>query len=136
MKHLAHVDAAGDELGARRLDVGHDEEDAKRRSRRGRRQPLAEMDRGGRAGRSELDGAEGVADDEVGVESPAELAIEPLGAIDIRNRDDDDLELHVDGARRSVRDRSLAGLQGFCCVRHCSSFRVSWCCLDRLLREV
>jgi hypothetical protein len=43
------------------------------------------------AGRRELDYTEVVARREVGVEPPTQTGIEALGAIDIRNRDDDDL---------------------------------------------
>ena len=36
---------------------------------------------------------------EVEVDCPAQIAIEALGTVDVRDRDDDDVELHVDGAR-------------------------------------
>ena len=52
-----------------------------------------------RAGRSELDDAEVVAGGEVSVEPPAKIAVELLGAIDVRNRDHGDLELHVERPR-------------------------------------
>jgi hypothetical protein len=39
---------------------------------------------------------ERVADDEVGVEPPAEAAPEALGALDVRDWDHDDYELHVE----------------------------------------
>ena len=57
---------------------------------------LPKMTEAGGARGRELDDAEVVAVGEVGVEPPAEVAIETLGAIDVRNGDDDDLELHVD----------------------------------------
>ena len=46
--------------------------------------------------RRELDHAPVVAGGEVGVEPPTQVAVKALGAIDVRNGDDDDLELHVD----------------------------------------
>ena len=63
-----------DELVARRLDVGDDQLQALGRAGRGRRHALAERDRAARAGRRELDDAEGVADGEVGVGPPAEAS--------------------------------------------------------------
>src|SRR5215471_12862109 len=53
------------------------------------------MDRAGRAGWRELDHAELTTDDEVGVEPPVEAAVEAFGTINVRDRDDDDLELQV-----------------------------------------
>ena len=44
---------------------------------------------------------------EVGVETPAEAGVELLGARDIRDRDDDDLELHV-------RRTDLGGIDCYC----------------------
>ena len=60
---------------------------------------FAEDDRAAGAGRRELDHAEVVAPGEVGVEPPTQAAIEALGAIGVRNRDDDDLKPHVDSPR-------------------------------------
>jgi len=56
---------------------------------------LAEDDRAPGAGRGELDHAEVFTVVVVGVEPPSELRVELLGPLDIPNRDDDDLELHV-----------------------------------------
>src|SRR5688500_16485973 len=53
------------------------------------------MDRARRAWRRELDQKCAV-DNEVGIEAPAQAAVEALGAGDVRNGDDDDLELEVD----------------------------------------
>ena len=96
MEYFAHVGAAIDEFGARRLDVGHDEKKPPCRARRGRRDARAEVDRARRAWRRELHDPKRVADDEVGIEPPAQAAVKALGAIDVRNRNDDDLELHID----------------------------------------
>src|SRR5215217_1697898 len=100
VEHLAHGDTAIDELGARRLDVGYDEIEFACRARHGRRAPGAELDRARRAWRRELDAPKRVTDHEVGIESPAQAAVETLGAIDVRNRDDHDLELHIDRSSR------------------------------------
>ena len=115
MEHFAHLDAASDELGARRLDVGHDEIEPGCRARRGRRDSLAEVDRARRARRRELHAPERVTDDEVGVEPPAQAAVEALGALDVRNRDDDDLELQVDRRRFRGLDCRFAALFGLSC---------------------
>jgi len=40
-----------------------------------------------------------VAHGEVGVQPPTQVAVKALGAIDVRNSNDDDLELHVDPLR-------------------------------------
>src|SRR4051812_47087633 len=48
------------------------------------------------ARRCELDHAPVVTGGEVGVEPPTQAAVKALGAIDVCNRDDDDLELQVD----------------------------------------
>ena len=53
------------------------------------------MNRARGARRRELDDVV-VVRGEVGVEPPPETPVELLGALDIRDRDDDDLELHVD----------------------------------------
>ena len=111
VEHLTHIDTATDELGARRLDVGYHEEQSLCRAWRGRRHPLAEVDRGRRARRRELYAPKMVTDDEVGIEPPAQAAVELLGAIDVRDGNGGDLELHVDRPR-SRGDRSFAAHWG------------------------
>ena len=54
---------------------------------------LAELDRGGGAGRRELDAARSRAGLEVDVETPAEAQVEGLRAVDVGDRDGGDLEL-------------------------------------------
>jgi hypothetical protein len=66
------------------------------------------LDRARRASRRELHHPKRVTPDEVGVEPPTQVAVEALGAIDVRNRDDDDLELHVDPLRSWGLDCSFA----------------------------
>src|SRR5262249_16426181 len=72
VEHLAGLDTAGDELGARGLDVGDDQVQVLGRTRRGRGDARAELDRAVRARRRELDNAEAVTSCAVGVEPPAE----------------------------------------------------------------
>ena len=45
---------------------------------------------------------------EVGVEPPAEAAVELLRPVDVRDRDDDDLELHVHAPVRGLRRRAAS----------------------------
>src|SRR5208282_2224984 len=61
----------------------------------GRRDVLAELDRAPGARRRELDQAEIFAGGAVDVEPPSDPLVKFLRAVDIRNGDDDDLELHV-----------------------------------------
>jgi hypothetical protein len=64
------------------------------------------MDRAGGARRCELDQAEIFAGGAVNIEPPSDPLVKRLRAIDIRNGDDDDLELHVNS-----RDARVS-----CCV--------------------
>jgi hypothetical protein len=95
VEHFAHVDTASDEIGARYLDIGHDEIKSACRSWLGRCDSCAEVDRARRAWRRELYAPKRITDDEVGVEPPIQVAVKALGALDVRNRDDNHLELHV-----------------------------------------
>src|SRR5208282_236722 len=61
----------------------------------GRRDVLAELDRAPGARRRELDQAEIFAGGAVEVEPPSDPLVKLLRAVDIRNGDDEDLELHV-----------------------------------------
>jgi hypothetical protein len=94
---FAHCDPA--RVFARRLDVGDDQVQATRGAGCCRGDVPAEDDRGAGAGGRELDHAPVAARREVGIEPPAEAGVESLGAIDVGNGDDDDLELHVDRPR-------------------------------------
>ena len=64
------------ELGARRLDVRDDQVKALGTARLGRCELRAELDRGARPGRRELDYAEAVVERKVGVEPPPESRVE------------------------------------------------------------
>ena len=101
MEHLADLDAAAHQLVARSLDVGDDQVQVLGRAGRGRREVRAELERARRARRGELDHPEAVVEGEVGVEPPPEARIELLRAVEVRDRNDDRLELQVDlrGAR-------------------------------------
>jgi hypothetical protein len=80
----------------RRPDVGDDKVKAPGRAGRDRRDVRAELNRTPRAGRCELDAPEAVIEREVRIEPPPEAPVELLRAIDIRDGDDDRLELQVD----------------------------------------
>ena len=95
VEHLADLDAVVDELVAGRLDVEDDEVQALNRARHGRRDSVAEDDRGLRAGRRQLHDPEVLTGDEVGIQPPAQLLVEVLGPIDVGDGQNDDLELHV-----------------------------------------
>jgi hypothetical protein len=77
VKQRADFDAAADQVGARFIDVEHDEVQAQRPGR-GRREPLAEVHRALGAGRRHLNDPKLVADTEVGIESPRLPASAPL----------------------------------------------------------
>src|SRR5262249_10520768 len=113
VEHLADPGPAGDELIARRLDVGDDQVEALYRAGRGWRDLRAELDRARRAGRRELDDSEAVVEGEIGVQLPPQAPVEALGAVDVGHRDDDDLELclHVPAltARLRASHRALLG---------------------------
>ena len=70
--------------------------------------PRAEVDRARRAWRRELYDPKLVTADDVSVEPPTQAAVKALGAFDVRNRDDDDLELHVDPPRSRGLNCSFA----------------------------
>ena len=107
VEHLADLDAATKQFFACGLDVGDDQVQALGGAGCRRRDVLAEDDRASGARRRELDYAEVVTVVEVGVEPPPELRVELLRAVDIRDGDDDDLELHVDFRDARVRRASL-----------------------------
>jgi hypothetical protein len=67
------------------------------RSRLGARESLAKHDGARGTGRCHLHQTPVVAVGEVIIQPPPQARVEALGAIDVRNRDDDDLELQIDG---------------------------------------
>ena len=75
------------------------------RAGRGRRDVRAELDRAPRAGRGELDDPNAVIEREVGVEPPPELLVEFLRSVNIRDGDDDHLELQVDSCSAPIAGR-------------------------------
>src|SRR5690348_14176961 len=102
MEHFAYLDAAIEQVFAGGFDVGDDQVQALGGARRRRGDVLAEDDRAPRAFRRKLDTAPVVTVGEVAVEPPSEPRVELLRAIDIRDREDDNLELHVNP--RNTRD--------------------------------
>ena len=107
VEHLARLDAVRRELVARGLDVGDDQVQALRRPGRGRVSFVPNWIEHAGARRRELDDPEAVVDGDVGVEPPAEARVELLRAIDVGDRDDDDLELHVDRSGGGIFSRDL-----------------------------
>src|SRR5277367_5168377 len=94
VEELADLDAGGDQVVPRGHDVGNDQE-CLGRTGSGRRDVLAEMDRAAGARRRELNQMEIFAGGAVNVEPSSDPLVKLLRAVDIRNGDDDDLELHV-----------------------------------------
>src|SRR5215213_3294479 len=94
VEDLAHVDAAGDQVVPGRVDVVHGEDQTVPRARDGRRDSVAEDDRGFRVVRRNLHAAE-VAGRDVDVEPPAEILVERLRAVNVGNAEQHDFEFHV-----------------------------------------
>ena len=94
VEEFADLDAGGDQLAPGGHEVGNDQERLGRTGS-GRRNVLAEMDRAAGARRRELDQAKIFAGGAVNVEPPSDPLVKLLRAVDVRNGDDDDLELHV-----------------------------------------
>jgi len=121
-EHFGDLDAAIEQRFAGGLDVGDNEVQALRGAGCRRGDVLAEDDRAPRARRRELDHAEVFTVVVVGVEPPPEPPVELLRAVDIRDRDDDYFELHVNsrdarGAGRVIRTDWL-GAHG--CLLRCA----------------
>jgi len=93
---LAAVEDAYGELDARGRNVGDNQVQALRRAGHGRRHVRAELDRATRAGRRELNDPKAVIEAKISVEPPTELPVKLLRALNIRDWDDDDLELQLD----------------------------------------
>src|SRR5262252_5362710 len=95
VEHFAYLDAAIEQLFAGGFDVGDDQVQALCGAGCRRGDVFAENDRASGARRRKLDPAPVVTVGEVAVEPPSEPRVELLRAVDIRDRDDDDLELHI-----------------------------------------
>src|SRR5271166_4178691 len=102
VERLADRDPATKQLFAGGLDVGDDQVQALGGAGRRRGDVLAEDDRATRARRRELDHAEVGAVVVVGVETPPEPPVELLRSVDIRDGDDDYLELCIDSRDAGV----------------------------------
>src|SRR6266404_182944 len=111
MEYLTDLDATTEQLFAGGLDVGDDQVQALDRAGCRRGDVLAEDDRASGPRRRELDDAPIVTMCEVSVEPPPETSVELLCAVDIRDGDDDNLELHIDsrGVGRVVIRFELCG---------------------------
>src|SRR5438034_9094609 len=96
VEHLADFNAATEQIVPGGFNVGDGQVQALSRARCCLGDVLAEDYRAPGAGRRELDPTPVVAGGEIGVESPPESCVELFRAIDIRDRDDDHLKLHVD----------------------------------------
>jgi hypothetical protein len=92
----ARIDALGDQFGLRGDDVVNDEVDELRRTWRRGRKPGADQDRAGRARRCELQDPAAARGRDIGVNAPSKLAVESEGAVNVRHREDDGFEFHVD----------------------------------------
>src|SRR4029077_5316727 len=95
VERLADLDAASKQILAGGLDVGDDQVQALGGAGRRRGNALAEDDRTAGPRRRELDYAEVFTAVEIGVEAPPKPRVELLRAVNIRDRDNDYLELHV-----------------------------------------
>src|SRR5271155_3922190 len=111
VEHLADLDAATEELVAGGGDVGDDQVQALGGAGCCPVDVPAEDDRASGARRRELDHAEVAAVVVVGVEPPPEPRVKLLRAVDIRDGDDDDLELGVD-SRGVTTHGGLLGCAG------------------------
>src|SRR5215471_11997883 len=96
VKHFADFDAATQQLFSRGLNIGDGQVHALGGPRRRRGDVFAKNYRTPGTGRRELNSTPVIASVEIGVEPPPELGVELFGAVYIRNRDDDHLNLHID----------------------------------------
>src|SRR5215469_13979030 len=105
---LTRVDTTADKFAVGGYDVG-DGQPPLGRARRGRRESLAERDRGRGARGRELDDAKAVQRGVVAVEPPTQALVELLGSVDVGYGDDVDLEVHIDHVCLLERFLQLAG---------------------------
>src|SRR5580704_3924193 len=122
MEHLADLNAAPEQILSRGLDVSNDQIKALSGAGSRRRDVPAEDHRAPGARRRELNHAKVRTVVVVGVEPPPQLRIERLGAVDIRDRDDDDFKLHVDTHRAGVAALDFMGRICHLLLLMCSSF--------------
>src|SRR5580692_3082557 len=95
VEHLTDLNAAMEQLSAGGFDVGDDQVKALRGAGRCSGDVSSEDDGTPGTGGRELNHAKVAAVVVVGVQSPSEVCVERLRAVDIGDWDDDDLELHV-----------------------------------------
>src|SRR5580704_14214099 len=104
MEHLTNFDTAGNEILASSFDIGNDQVETLGGARRGRRYLHAELNRAPRPGRRELDDTESIVEWEICIEPPPKLCVKRFRAINIRDWNDDHLELHVHSRGTRVAD--------------------------------
>src|SRR5258705_5716547 len=122
VEHFGRVDAVRDEFLARSLDVGDDQVQTLGGAGCRRGDVLAEDDRAPGARWRKLDHAEVVTVVVVGVESPPEPPVELLRAVDIRDGDDDYLELRVD-SRDAGRVLTTDCVRAHGCLPGCAGMK-------------
>src|SRR3954463_2004993 len=96
MEHFADFDTATEQFASRGLNVGDGEVQALSRPRRCRCDVLAKDYRAPGTGRRELYPAPVVTGREIAVEPPPKAGVKLFRMVNIRNRDDDHLKIHVD----------------------------------------
>jgi hypothetical protein len=104
MEHVADVDAVRRELVVGRLDVRDHQVEALGRARLGSGDVGAELDRRRRTRSGELHDPEAVVEGEVGVEPPAEVGVEGLRPVHVRDGYDNGLQLQVGDRGGAVGD--------------------------------
>src|SRR5262249_7096577 len=107
MEDLTDLDIAGNELFASRFNIGNDQVETLGGARRGRRYLRAELDRAPRAGRRELDDPKSVVEWKIRIEPPPKFCIKRFRAINIRDWNDDHLELHIHSGGVRAADRFI-----------------------------
>src|SRR5579872_2645730 len=126
VEYLTDLDAATQQLFARRFDVVDDQIQALRGTWRHPSHIPAEDDGTAGTRRCKLNHAKIVPVVIVGVEPPSELRVESLRAVDVRDGDDDNFKLHVEFYRAGLASNVVRwGLIGHIC-HVLSSFAFKW----------
>src|SRR5690242_4131854 len=96
VKYLTHLDSTTPQVFARSINIRDDQVQSLRGPRSRRSYILSENDRASRARWRELQNPKILAVVEVRIEPPAKLCVELLRALNIRNGNYHDLELHIE----------------------------------------
>jgi hypothetical protein len=114
VEHSADLYAATDQFVAGGPDVGDNQVQSLGGAGCRPGDVLAEDDRAPGTRRRELDHAEvAIVGGVVGVEPPPQAAVEALGAVDVRNRDDQDLKFEVDSRVLVDSSADSPSIEGF-----------------------